>query len=159
MDIEAKKERLKKYLSLRKEIDNELERLIRMRNEEKIPAMKQGDGSKKTGGASDRMANAVVRRMAYEEEKMPIIEANQEEVAKIDRAIASLPDPLEREMLRMRYTDSDTYRHRKWREIAVMIYGDDEDRFILAVHRLHSRALQNIVFEDEHQNENSEVID
>lgn len=159
MDIEAKKQRLKKYLSLRKEIDNELERPIRMRNEEKIPAMKQGDGSKKTGGASDRMADAVVRRLAYEELKLPKIEANQAELDKIDRAIDDLPDPMERELLRMRYTDSDTYRHRKWRDIAIMIYGDDEDRFLLAVSRMHNRALQHIVFEDDLQSEELEVIE
>ena len=149
MDIEAKKQRLKKYLSLRREIDNELERIIRMRNDEKIPAMKHGDGSKKTGGASDRMADAVVRRMAYEDVKLPIVEANLAEVEIIDRAINAMSDPMERELLRMRYTDSDTYRLRPWRDVAVMIYGDDEDRFLLAVSRMHSRALHHIIFEDE----------
>ena len=67
------KERLMRYRSLRMENENQLERLARLKNSEKIPAPKVSDGSQHTGGASDRMANAVIRRMEYEERIRPLI--------------------------------------------------------------------------------------
>lgn len=138
------KKRLMNYIHLRRENRNRLERLERLKNEELIPASRMGDGSQHTGGNSDRMANAVIRRMEYEEEIRPILEANRAEMRRIDAAINSLENPLEREVLRLRYTDSDYSRLMPWRDVAIAIYGDDDEGQMQAVYRLHGRALQNI---------------
>ena len=60
------KERLASYSSLRFEVENQLERLARLKNAEQIPAIQQGDGSKSTGAAGSRMERAVLKRMEYE---------------------------------------------------------------------------------------------
>ena len=62
------KKRLMNSIHLRRENRNRLERLERLKNEELIPALRMGDGSQHTSGDSDRMANAVIRRMEYEDE-------------------------------------------------------------------------------------------
>lgn len=138
------KERLARYLSLRRENENQLERLARMRNDEKIPAIRESDGSQHTPGGSDRMANAIIRRMEYEERVMPQIEANLQEMEIIEDAINSLPDPMEREVLRLRYIDGSTWRHLPWGEVALRLYGDNDEKYMKATFRLYQRALANI---------------
>ena len=107
------------YLSLRMEVDNQLERLARMRNEEKFPAMRESDGAKHSGSAGDRMERAIIRRMEYEDRVMPQVEAALAEMETIERAIYSVPDPMERELLRLRYMEGDHLRHIKWRDVAL----------------------------------------
>lgn len=138
------KKRLTQYIHLRRENRNRLERLEQLKNEETIPALRISDGSRGSGGNSDRMANAVIRRMEYEDEIRPILEANKAEMRRIDAAINALENPLEREVLRLRYTDSDYSRLMPWRDVAIAIYGDDDEGQMQAVYRLHGRALQNI---------------
>ena len=123
------KQRLYSYLGIKLDVESKLEQLARMKNDERIPAMKESDGSQRSG-VSDRMANAVARRLDYEARIMPVLE--------------SIPDPMERSVLYLRYIDGDMYRHRKWPDIAERIYGDCDEAQIKAVHRLHGRALQSI---------------
>lgn len=138
------KERLISYIFLRRSVENQLERLARMKNDELIPAQKESDGSKHTGGASSRMENAALRRMAFEDEVMPEIEAKMAEMAAIRRAILMLPDAFEQEVLRFKYIDCDGYERPKWREIAMKIYKDDDERRVKAVQRIHGKALQHL---------------
>ena len=138
------KERLARYLSLRRENENQLERLTRMRNEEKIPAIRESDGSQHTAGGSDRMANAIIRRMEYEDRVMPQIEENLKEMEYIEATINRLPDPMEREVLRLRYIDGSTWRHLPWGEVALRLYGDNDEKHMLATYRLHQRALNSV---------------
>lgn len=138
------KKRLANYISLRMEIENQLDRLARMKNQEKIPAIKVGDGSQHTGSAGDRMARAIIRRMEYEERVLPQIEAAQAEMEAIEDAINDMDDPMEREVLRLRYIDGENCRHMNWRDVALQIFGNDDERHMLATYRLHGRALQNL---------------
>lgn len=138
------KQRLASYIALRAEVENQLERLARLRNEEKIPALRMGDGAKSSGGTGDRMERAIIRRMEYEERVLPQIEAAQEEMAAIEAAIDSMPDPMEREVLRLRYIDGEGYRLTPWKDVAVRVFGDADERHLLATYRLHGRALVNI---------------
>ena len=138
------KERLARYISLRRENENQLERLARMRNEEKIPAIRESDGSQHTSGGSDRMANAIIRRMEYEERVMPQIDGNLKEMEYIEGAINSLPDPMEREVLRLRYIDGSTWRHLPWGEVALRLYGDNDERCMKATFRLYQKAISSI---------------
>lgn len=138
------KERLMRYRSLRMENENQLERLARLKNSEKIPAPKVSDGSQHTGGASDRMANAVIRRMEYEERIRPLIEANLQEMHEIEDTIDRIKDSMEREVLRLRYIDGVYWKPMPWVEVALRIYGDDDDKCLRATYRLHNRALDSI---------------
>ena len=52
------KERLARYISLKKENENRLERLARMKSNAEMPAQRDPDGSKHTGSSGERMARA-----------------------------------------------------------------------------------------------------
>ena len=125
------------------ENENLLARIAKLRSNEQFPTRAESDGSKHQINV-DRMERAIIRRMEFEERYLATIEANHAEMMEIETAIDSLKDPLEREVLRMRYTDSDTIRKRKWHEIAVDIYGGDDEKHMQAVNRLHRRAIANI---------------
>lgn len=143
------RERLYNYSKIKRQVENQLERLVRMKNEELIPALKMGDESKRNPGASDRMANAVIRRITYENEIAASMEENLAEMDAVRAAIASLPDPMEQEVLNMRYIDCEGYRHTPWRDVAMSIYGDDDESQIRAVHRLHRSAMDNLCGKEE----------
>ena len=138
------RERLATYIPLRKEVDGKLDRLARMKSEESMPPMRPSDGSKRTPGTGDRMERAILRRMAYEERESARIAEIQEEMEAIETAINSLADPQEREVMAYRYMDGSYYRLMKWREIALKVFGDDDDNFLRAVFRIHERALKNL---------------
>lgn len=138
------RERIRNYSRIKQQVENQMERLARMKNEELIPALKMGDESKRNPGASDRMANAVIRRMAYENEIAASMEKNLTEMEAVRAAIATLTDPMEQEVINMRYIDCEGYRHTLWSEVALNIYGDDDDKYIRAVQRLHASAMDNL---------------
>ncbi|MDO4668964.1 MAG: hypothetical protein Q4A63_04015 [Butyricicoccus pullicaecorum] len=106
------KKQLLTYIYLRREIENQQERLSRY--------------------------------PAYESEIVDKMENIRKEMSVIRAAIDALKSPMEREVLRLRYCDGDACRHMPWREVALNIYGDDDERQMQAVYRLHGRALQNI---------------
>ena len=137
-------QRLAAYVSLRLENENRLERLARLKNEAEIPAARQGNESQHTPGTGDRMERAIIRAMEYEDKVRPLIDKNRLEMETIEAAINGLPDPMEREVLRLRYLDGENYRLTPWREIASLIYGADGEAQIRAVFRLHGSALKNI---------------
>ena len=114
-----------------------------MKSEEQFPAMRAGDGSQHTG-VGDRLTGAVLRRMDYEERIRPLIEANLREMEKIEEAISQIQDPMEREVLRLRYIDGACWKPMPWSEVALQIYGDNDERCLMATYRLHSRALASI---------------
>lgn len=124
------------------ENENRLERLTRLRNEAEIPAIRQGDGSQRTSSDGGRMERAVIRAMEYEEQISPLIEANRKEMRAIEAQIDDLPDPMEREVLRLRYIDGQGCRQKPWREVALILFGDNDDKHLLATYRLHGKALQ-----------------
>ena len=138
------KQRLASYASLRLENENRKERLIRLKNEAEIPAIRQGDESKHSPGGGDRMERAIIRYMEYEERVRPLIEENRREMDAIEAMIRALPDPMEREVLRLRYMDGEGCRMMPWRDIACRMYGKADEAQIRAVFRLHGRALEHI---------------
>ncbi|WP_395150804.1 hypothetical protein [uncultured Allofournierella sp.] len=146
------KERLARYISLKKENENRLERLARLRSNAELPALQQGDGSKGSGSSMDRMARAVEKCMEYEAQIRPLIEANRREMAVIESAVAALSDPLERSVLQMRYlqpsadpeTGRDSCRHTLWSDIANTIYGNPYERGVKMVMGVHRRAIEHL---------------
>lgn len=143
--MNAIKERLTGYNALKQESAGLLERLARMKAAAEFPAPAEPDGSQHTSGDGQRMARAVENYLEYEEQMRPLMEKNRAEMLRIEQAVAQLPDPLEREVLRLRYLDSDAWRLPKWRDVARKIYGDDDAKDLVAVHRLHEQALSHLI--------------
>ena len=142
--VDEIKKRLSNYSAIRVELDNLEDRLERLKSEETLPPMRPSNGSKPTGGTGDRQERSVIRRMEFEERHGAEIEAKRSELHDIENLINAVPDPMERMVLRIRYTDSETAKPMPWRDVAMVIYKDDSDAKMLAIYRLHGRALRNI---------------
>lgn len=142
--IDEIKKRLSQYSAIRVELDNLEDRLQRMKSEETLPPMRQGDGSMHTGGSGDRQERAILRRMEYEELHGPEIEAKRYELSYIDDSINAVDDPMERMVLRIRYTESETAKPTPWRDVAIAIYRDDSDSKMLATYRLLDKAVKSL---------------
>ena len=153
--IDEIKKRLSQYSAIRVELDNLEDRLERLKSEESLPAMRPSDGSKSTGGTGDRQERSIIRRMEYEERSiirrmeyeeryMEEILAKRNELRDIECLINDVSDPMERMVLRIRYTDSQTAKPTPWRAVAMTIYKDDSDSKMLAIYRLHGRALNSL---------------
>ncbi|WP_395150615.1 hypothetical protein [uncultured Allofournierella sp.] len=138
------KERLARYISLKKENENRLERLARLRSNAELPPQAGPDGSKGTSCNADRLALAVEAYLEYQARMQPLLEANRREMTAIEEAVAALPDPLEREVLRLRYLDGYGVRLNPWKDIAVVLYGDDDERSVHACIRLQGKAITNL---------------
>ena len=117
--IDEIKKRLSNYSAIRVELDNLEERLQRLKSEETLPAMRPGNGSKPTGGTGDRLERAILRRMEYEERNGAEMHAKRNELRDIECMINSIPDPMERIVLRIRYTDSENAKPMPWRAVAM----------------------------------------
>ena len=146
---------LSRYLSLQRQVDNREDRLARIENAQYLPAMPVGDGSKHTPGRSDRMANATLRYMEYRDKVAPKIKAYKAEMQAIEDAIDAIDDPLEQEVLTLRYLEgAEGYRLMKWRDVAIAMYHSDDEADMTRVYRLHGAALLSLKMEDDHNEEN-----
>ena len=142
--IDEIKKRLFDYSAIRVELNILEERLERLKSEETLPPMRPGNGSKPTGGTGDRQERAILRRMEYEECHGPEMEAKRKELQYIDNSIKAVADPMERMVLRIRYTESETAKPTPWRDVAIAIYRDDSDAKMLATYRLLDKALKSL---------------
>ena len=152
MDTKEIKKYLSKYAGLKMSVENQLERIARAENNTQIPAMRMSDGSSHQGGGSDRLGNSVVKWLDVKERLLPSIKANIAQMRRIEQEIESLEDPFEREVLRLRYIDSEHCRLMRWRDIAMKLYGDDDEKDIKAAQRLHESAVLSfgkVIEEDE----------
>ena len=115
MTRDEAKTRLERYTGLRLEMRIRLERLATLQQMDR-----------------ERPSPCGSRSEEYAREIAPIVQANRREMAEIEAAVAALPDPLEREVLRLRYleaprdpqTGKKSVRHITWKEIAHTIYGN-----------------------------------
>ena len=89
-----------------------------------------------------RANRSIAERM--EEESAPEsadYQANRRFLQAVDKAIAQVADPLEREVLRLRYTDFRYDRRMTWPEVTAQLYpGRQPDR--KTMYRLHAAALR-----------------
>ena len=149
---------LKRYLNLQRQVDNREETLARFENAQYLPAMPENDGSKHTPGKSDRMANATVKYMEQKAKLMPKILAYKEQMQSIEDAIYDVEDPLEQEVLILRYLEGeDGYKQMRWKLVAMAMYHSDDDADVLRVQRLHGTALLSLQMEDDLTNEESDL--
>ena len=151
-------EHLEKYIGWKMRVDSNQERIARAKSNETFPPMKEGDGSKHQPGAGDRMVSAILQRMDIEARLLPIIEETLDKMERIEQAVYSLEDPFEQEVLTYRYLDGYIdedgdyhYKLMPWADVAVKIYGGDEEKHLKATYRLHDRAIESLskVGEDE----------
>ena len=138
------RDRLYTYLAIKMETNHLLERLHEKECEELLPGKKENLGVIHQATAQSYMENAAIRKMEYQDEITNEVEKNIAEMHAIESAISAIDDPLERTVLRVRYIDGDGYRHKGWREIATKIYGDDSEKNLKAIHRVHASALLKI---------------
>lgn len=147
--IQTSKKRLLDFPKIKRQSENQLERLARMKSAEIFPEIRLGNESKRNPGAGDRMASDIVRRLTYEDEITADLESNLAEMDIVRRSIKALADRMEQDVLWFRYVDVDSYRPAAWREVALRIYNDDSEEKVRAVTRLHWKALEHIKWEDE----------
>ena len=138
------REYLTSYAGLKMEARNNEERIAEAFNETLIPAMAQSDGSQRTPGRGDRQEKASIRYIEIKDRLQPMIDASKARMREIEDTISSLPDPMHREVLRLRYIDTDNWNPVKWRLVAMVMYGDDDDKDILRTKRLHREALDTL---------------
>lgn len=132
------------YCALKAETKHLLERLHRAKASTEFPVIEKQNGAGYTGPKKDRMEKAVIRKVELEERLQPMIESNCCRMAEIEDEIWCLQDPMEREVLRLRYMDSDGFRPVRWTDVAAELYGDDDEAKLRAVYRLHLRALKHL---------------
>lgn len=135
MTRDEAKTRLERYTGLRLEVRIRLERLATLQQMDR-------ERPSPCGSRSEEYARAIA----------PIVQANRREMAEIEAAVAALPDPLERNVLQMRYlqpssdpeTGRDSCRHMLWSDIADRIYGNPYERGVKMVMGVHRRALEHL---------------
>lgn len=144
------KEFLLEYAALKMEAINHSKRIIKAFNDTQIPATHLCEGSRRTLGSKDRQENATIRYTETKDRLQPQIDANKAKMRQIEDAISSMTDGLEREVLRLRYIDVNSWKPVPWREVAIELYGDDEEKDLKRVQRLHQEALKSLtaVLED-----------
>lgn len=148
MDTEAKKTILASYVALRLDVEIMEDKLARLRSEETLPPMREGDGSQHTRGTGDRLERATIRRMEYEETHGPKIAAIRRTMQAIEAAVDALRDPLARSVLKLRYLDSENVALVKWNDVSARMFGDDEEKHVKTAQRLHNGAIEKIYLED-----------
>ena len=133
------------YQGLKFEYDTWAERLELRENAQYLPAIPDSDGSKHTPTRSDRMANATVRRIEFENETAEEIAEIKAKMTAILTAIKALPDPMHRGVLIQRYVAGfEGYNVKPWRPIAIQLYRKDDDAALKRVQRLHREALEKL---------------
>ena len=145
MGTDRVKEWLKSYQGLKFEYDTWADRLELRENAQYLPAIPDSDGSKHTPGRSDRMANATLRRMEFEDETAEEIAEIKAKMKAIETAIKALPDPMHRGVLIQRYiVGFDGYNLKPWKPVAMQLYRDDGDAAYKRVQNLHRSALESL---------------
>ena len=144
--IDKLKERLREYLGLLREIDNQRARLECMTASAYEPSGPNLSGMPKAkGGVSTPTANAAERLIELEEDIRKKQADEKTERDAIERMIARVANPDERVVLRMNYFD-----RAEWPDICFVLYGDHEDYidrldyYQNRTYKIHGRALLNL---------------
>ena len=144
-DMTKEKEFLRRYIKLKTKVENDMERLARAKSAEQFPSARdEVDESKHHVTGTDRMGNAIIRRLSLEDRLLPRIAANKEKMFEIEDIVDSIDDPQESEVLRLRYFDGDNGRLVPWDIVALGIYRRDDENWVKSAQRLHGRALQSL---------------
>lgn len=145
-DVTAVKERLNEYREREREIDNQIERLVRLVSKmDGVGAQEITDMPRSPGSDGDRLGKLVAAKEELESDIRSDEEAQREEWKRIEAVLAKLKHSDERAVIRIRYHDRES-----WSAVAEIIFGtvddyaDREATYIRRVHKIHGSALLNM---------------
>ena len=92
--------------------------------------------------APRRKQRAAEEYKAYQNRIAPQLAENRRRMTELENTVDRLPDPLVREVLRLRYFDGGFVRLTPWRLVAMRLYGDDDPAALQYIRRLHTQALR-----------------
>jgi len=142
------KEDLLRYIPLKREIEVRQERIVRMRSHEQYPEMHDASESQHVASATDSTAKAIEARLEYTDTTDQLIAQNWAEIRRIETAVDALSNPLERQVILLRYMSAEFCRMPLWSAIAMRMYGNDDRNQVLSCFRLHKTALANLLCPD-----------
>ena len=142
-DVEAVKQRLIDLRDLRREIENQSERLERLETKlVGVGAQALTDMPKSTSPSNDRISDLMQQKFDLEEDIRATLEHRRRERMFFEKIIRRLKGSDERAVIRSRYLDGAS-----WGDVVDLLYGDEEDlleredMYRKRVFKLHGRAL------------------
>ena len=132
---EQAKIRLEQYAGLRLELHNRIRQLSRLQQADRHRPLLSGS-----------------RAAEYAQQIAATVQNNRRELAEVEAAVAALPDPLEREVLQLRYikphkdpqAKAEGARHIPWTKISFVMYGAADAAALRRTMRLHNHAITNL---------------
>jgi len=139
------KERLRHYKHMKQELGRQRERLERLCSSLELPAhgeynalrpsgKREMEAKSNKGYHEDRLADGMDRLFKLENKILDSINWLNNETLEIETAIQGLSDPMQREIMRLRYIEGE-----KWENICVLISYEWAQ-----THRMHGIALQKL---------------
>lgn len=142
-DVEAVKQRLIDLRDLRREIENQSERLERLETKlVGVGAQSLTDMPKSPSPSNDRISDLMQQKFDLEEDIRATLEHRRRERMFFEKIIRRLKRSDERAVIRSRYLDGAS-----WGDVVDLLYGDEEDlleredMYRKRVFKLHGRAL------------------
>jgi len=142
-DVEAVKQRLIDLRDLRREIENQSERLERLETKlVGVGAQALTDMPKSPSQSNDRISDLMQQKFDLEEDIRATLEHRWRERMFFEKIIRRLKRSDERAVIRSRYLDGAS-----WGDVVDLLYGDEEDlleredMYRKRVFKLHGRAL------------------
>lgn len=142
-DVEAVKQRLIDLRDLRREIENQSERLERLETKlVGVGAQVLTDMPKSPSPSNDRISDLMQQKFDLEEDIRATLEHRRRERMFFEKIIRRLKRSDERAVIRSRYFDGAS-----WGDVVDLLYGDEEDlleredMYRKRVFKLHGRAL------------------
>ena len=142
-DVEAVKQRLIDLRDLRREIENQSERLERLETKlVGVGAHALTDMPKSPSPSNDRISDLMQQKFDLEEDIRATLEHRRRERMFFEKIIRRLKRSDERAVIRSRYLDGAS-----WGDVVDLLYGDEEDlleredMYRKRVFKLHGRAL------------------
>lgn len=142
-DVEAVKQRLIDLRDLRREIENQSERLERLETKlVGVGAQALTDMPKSPSPSNDRISDLMQQKFDLEEDIRATLEHRRRERMFFEKIIRRLKRSDERAVIRSRYLDGAS-----WGDVVDLLYGDEEDlleredMYRKRVFKLHGRAL------------------
>lgn len=159
-DVAAVKERLNEYREKERDIDNQIERLVRLVTKmSSVGAQTITDMPRSQGTDGDRIGKLVAEKEELEADIRSDERDQKEEWSKIEAILSKLKHSDERAVIRIRYHDRES-----WSTVAEVIFGNVEDyldregTYIRRVHKIHGSALLNMAKIMENGEPDTEVL-
>ena len=143
---EAMKERLQDYKALKRDIDNQIERLERLEEKAGLPSSPNlTDMPKSQNAVPDRLADTIARIIDLKEDIKELQCEQNSERKNLEKLIRKLKNADEKAIIRLRYFDSE-----EWEDIIMFVFGDEidfidkYDAYKQKVFRLHKSGIINM---------------